>query len=187
MVRPDLPYTAQPSMTLGADGRWRDEDGYLLHRIDGPTIVSPIGEEWFYNGWRHRAGAPAIVSSLGIRVWCWKDLVHRSDGPAYEDPVSGDQWWYRDTRYLWFLTGALFRNGGTRRILASYETADVQRERALTLLPALAPELRAQAVAEALASPDTELRRWGNVALGRLGPRAQDACIPPDGVRLRRR
>lgn len=169
-MRPDLPYTVHPTITRGPDGRWRDEDGYLLHRVDGPTIVAGGGEMWYLDGRQHRADGPATITPSGCRVWCWEGHVHRVDGPAVEDPMSGRaQWWFQGECYPWFLTGALFAHDAARQVLVAYRRADRQRWRALALLPALAPALRAQTVAEALASTDAELRRWGQQALALAG------------------
>ena len=40
------------------------------HRIGGPAIIHPSGEEhWHQNGKLHRTDGPAVVHPNGLRVW----------------------------------------------------------------------------------------------------------------------
>lgn len=44
----------------------------VVHRDDGPAIVSYDGaESWYQNGLRHRRGAPAITEPDGTKEW-WR-------------------------------------------------------------------------------------------------------------------
>ena len=40
----------------------------------------------------HRIGAPAIEWNDGIKVWFQNGVMHREDGPAYEDPKGNHQY-----------------------------------------------------------------------------------------------
>ena len=76
-----------------------------LHREDGPALIDELGEEWFYKGYRHREGGPAIERKDGLKEWWVNGRLHREDGPAviYGD---GDLEWYFDYNILskeaWF-------------------------------------------------------------------------------------
>ena len=109
---------AEPEVTLGnpppgsesapeIDGRgttrWRNADG-LLHRTDGPAIVTAEGDKgWFVNGKRHRTDGPAREWPDGTREWWVNGRRHRDDGPAIER-ANG----YR----AWFLHGWRHRTDG---------------------------------------------------------------------------
>ena len=46
------------------------DHGGLLHNPNGPTIIYPDGEQfWYINGKRHRENGPAAINSAGRQFW----------------------------------------------------------------------------------------------------------------------
>jgi|DEB0MinimDraft_12_1074336.scaffolds.fasta_scaffold399265_1 hypothetical protein len=44
----------------------------MLHRIDGPAIISDYAKEYFKNGVRHNLGGPAVIYTDGrIEKWSY--------------------------------------------------------------------------------------------------------------------
>lgn len=77
-------------------------DGYIqyynkddqLHRINGPAVISPNGnEEWWINGELHKEDGPAVKYSSGTLAWFQNGLKHRIGGPAiiWSDGIK--EWW----------------------------------------------------------------------------------------------
>lgn len=78
-----------------------DEEAGVLHREDGPALVTVnpdgwVSEEWYCHGQTHRVGAPAIIETsayanppLRYEYYYFEDVLHRDDGPALYAP-SGD-------------------------------------------------------------------------------------------------
>lgn len=86
---------------------YRNENG-VLHREDGPAVMSPDGDKhWYLNGQRHREDGPAIEYSNGDKKWYINGQLHREDGPAVENLI-GD---YLKSQF-WFLNGQLHREDG---------------------------------------------------------------------------
>ena len=55
---------------------YKDQAMKILHRTDGPALVSPDGTEWWYrNGKLHRLDGPALVYVDGNKVW-WVNGVY---------------------------------------------------------------------------------------------------------------
>lgn len=88
--------------TVDEDGavRYYNENG-LLHREDGPAVEycksnHGGGSRWFYNGKKHRIGAPAVIHSDGTTEWWVDGARHRLDGPAIEYSQGGGRWFYRN-------------------------------------------------------------------------------------------
>jgi len=84
---------------------WRN-DGWQLHRLDGPAVESKNGtKEWWFNGKRHRIGGPAIEYSTGEKFWFKLGMRHSEIGPAVEWS-GGAKWWYEGNHYpseeAWF-------------------------------------------------------------------------------------
>lgn len=92
----------QPNHYILDDGseRWELDD--KLHRLDGPALLLPGGDEvWYRHGEIHRdefgdLGGPAIIRGHGTREWWKHGQKHREDGPAIE---------HADGREKWFLNG----------------------------------------------------------------------------------
>jgi hypothetical protein len=72
---------------------WKNSEGYL-HREGGPAVIHPSGrQEWWYNGMRHNSKGPAILCS-DYSKWFMYDKLHRTDGPAVENRLTGvEEWW----------------------------------------------------------------------------------------------
>lgn len=112
-----------------------DDDGtvryYLplcteLHRMGGPAVCYPDGgQEWWFEGRRHRDEdaaveladgtrefwvrgrrsrlmGPAIIAGDGSRHWFLAGMRHRADGPAVI---------LADTSCMWYVDGVLHREG----------------------------------------------------------------------------
>lgn len=74
--------------------------GELLHREDGPAVITPDGEKhWIVNGLNHRIGGPAIIDELGREEWYVNGDLHRIDGPA-SNVFGIDEWWVRGEKIL---------------------------------------------------------------------------------------
>jgi len=81
---------------------YKDEAMKVLHREDGPAVVSADGtKEWYLNGKRHRAGSlPAIEEANdGDKAWYFNGQLHCEDGPAIEY-AHGDDFWYLNGQLL---------------------------------------------------------------------------------------
>lgn len=78
------------------DGRKLHYKDGLLHREDGPAVVSPNGDVFFYqNGQLHREGKPCSVMADGARAWCLYGIPYREDdGPVVI--ANGKRLWYSD-------------------------------------------------------------------------------------------
>lgn len=67
----------------------------LLHRDDGPAVVTATGTEIYYQwGQRHRTDGPALRFADGAETWCQRGQWHREGGPAVMN-ADGSQMWYR--------------------------------------------------------------------------------------------
>jgi hypothetical protein len=75
------------------------KDG-IIHREDGPAIISPNGNQaWYQNGVFHRVGGPALeMADENMYQWCQNGLLHREDGPAVmmKDII---EWWIHGVQY----------------------------------------------------------------------------------------
>jgi hypothetical protein len=62
---------------------WRDAVSGLLHRVGGPAVIYPNGQQkWFQNGRLHCEDGPAIIYANQDCEWWINDKRHREDGPA---------------------------------------------------------------------------------------------------------
>lgn len=112
----------------------RNDKGQL-HCIDGPALIWPSGsdaitsctdgtEEWYYNGFKHRKGGPAIIGPDCVQYW-FEGNLHRTDGPAtiypdvsrwyfngfeHRDPEEGPAVEYVNGRIIYYVYGQLFSN-----------------------------------------------------------------------------
>lgn len=67
----------------------------LLHRDQKPAIIRISGhKEWYQHGVLHREGGPAFRGLNGYRKWYYQGRLHREDGPAIE-LTNGEQRWYQ--------------------------------------------------------------------------------------------
>jgi hypothetical protein len=56
--------------------------------------VLPNGTQtWMLNGLLHREDGPAVISPSGYQAWYLHDQLHREDGPAVVFP-NGSRFWY---------------------------------------------------------------------------------------------
>ena len=72
--------------------------GGQYHRLDGPAIVQPNGEEkWYQNGVLHRVGGPARYNTVGPKdeLWVENGKIHREDGPAHVWGSHGKAYYYQ--------------------------------------------------------------------------------------------
>lgn len=73
----------------------------IIHREDGPAIYYDYGRKcWFYNGFRHREGEPAVEDTT-FKEWYIHGDKHRIDGPAveYDDGIYRyKEWWINAQR-----------------------------------------------------------------------------------------
>ena len=67
----------------------------ILHREDGPALISDELYCWSINGERHRVGAPAIIHCDGTEIYFCRNFIHRVDGPAFIDAHH----------YHWYILG----------------------------------------------------------------------------------
>ena len=80
---------------------WYQHSIGRLHRKDGPAILYPngAGEEWWFNGLRHREDGPACDYSFGRKEWWFNGQRHNVSGPAYISPRGVAEWWLNDVEY----------------------------------------------------------------------------------------
>ena len=73
----------------------------LLHREDGPALITYSASYWFINGRLHREGdEPAMVFSDQILMSWWKNgKRHRIDTPAVVHGGLDDEWWVNGVKY----------------------------------------------------------------------------------------
>jgi hypothetical protein len=96
--------------------QWIDENRWL-HRLDGPAVIWPNGDqEWYVGGFCHRIDGPAVERisdqrwewcfegkwhrldgpasiSRHAQIWYLHGLRHRLDGPAFIHADGGEEWW----------------------------------------------------------------------------------------------
>ena len=79
----------------------------LVHRDDKPAYYGKDQEEWWYQGYLHRIGGPALISygkSSISKRWYHDSILHRADGPAIVvEPTHGNQqlveWYWQGIKY----------------------------------------------------------------------------------------
>ena len=83
---------------------WVVKGSTTIHRNEnnGPAVYHPAesmmaGEYYYLYGMLHRNNGPAMITSLG-KIWYLFDLMHREDGPAVEFPDGGKQYWFDGIR-----------------------------------------------------------------------------------------
>jgi len=71
----------------------------LLHREDGPAVISPDGYQWWYRkGKPHREDGPAVIFTDGFQRWYRNGKYHREDGPAAIFTDGSQAWWLNNKR-----------------------------------------------------------------------------------------
>jgi hypothetical protein len=69
----------------------------LLHREDGPSVITNFSEEWWKNGKLHRHNGPAIFINKSdyIRAEWWiNGILHRENNkPAVIDSEGNIEYW----------------------------------------------------------------------------------------------
>jgi hypothetical protein len=73
----------------------------LLHRLDGPAVLSENGKFWYQNGQRHREGGlPAVERACGDKEWWLNGQRHREgDLPAVEYAIGLKSWYLNGKRH----------------------------------------------------------------------------------------
>jgi hypothetical protein len=90
----------------------KNEDGItmfslfgIIHRINGPAMISPSICQWVVNGKRHRQDGPALIfisnnGLIGRTEWWLNGSRYRKDGPAisvyFRDGSSFIEEWFID-------------------------------------------------------------------------------------------
>jgi hypothetical protein len=77
--------------------RWVTYNG-ILHRMDGPAVISDSKMEWWIGGQLHRDDGPAIEYNNGVKVWYIDGKIHRLDGPAVEYSDGHKEWYIDDKK-----------------------------------------------------------------------------------------
>lgn len=78
---------------------WNMRGTITPHRTDGPAIEWVGGtQEWMQNGLLHREDGPALITTQS-KQWFKEGKRHREDGPAIEY-ANGDKRWYLDGAVL---------------------------------------------------------------------------------------
>jgi hypothetical protein len=143
---------------------------------------------WLLDGRLHRLDGPAFIAvESGFRQWYREGELHREDGAAVIRPDGAREYWIEGMQEFWMLPEALWSIPSLRERLrypvnprlarchlARY--IEWQRRKALRLIsrpraPIPMSVLQAS-VAEALGSPDPELRRWGQSLMAVLARRS---------------
>ena len=76
-----------PERTVLADGTVVYMLDDVPHRVGGPALSSPYGDEqWRVHGLLHRANGPAVRSADGFESWWFNGKRHRVGGPAIKWP-----------------------------------------------------------------------------------------------------
>lgn len=79
---------------------WKNRNG-LLHRINGPALITSETKQWWINGSLHRDDGPAVENDDGIKkskIWYINNYKHRIDGPALECSDGYREWWINNTQ-----------------------------------------------------------------------------------------
>lgn len=88
------------TLVLWFDGTIEFFLGDVLHRDDGPAVITGEGDShWFSHGVRHRLDAPAIIAADGQIEYWNRGVLDRKDGPAL----------ITKTKKLWFNQGKLIK------------------------------------------------------------------------------
>ena len=96
-----------PSVIIdnGSEKQWHSYG--MRHRIGGPAWTKEFGlTELYYNlDMLHRTDGPAMISNTNQK-WYFNNKVHRADGPAVIHNNGRVEWWWRGRQYLdideWF-------------------------------------------------------------------------------------
>ena len=70
-----------------------------LHRVDGPALTFPNGDEyWYLNGGLHRVDGPAIKHADGREECYLNGKRHRADGSAVKYTDGKVEYWIEGKR-----------------------------------------------------------------------------------------
>ena len=88
-------------LTIDVSGLQYWLSGGLLHREDGPAVLTVAGSRhWYYCGKKHRVGGAASEYSVGVRQWYQHGMLHNLDGPAHANSHNGwYEWWVDGAQY----------------------------------------------------------------------------------------
>ena len=79
----------------GGSTRWyKDANGTIPHRTNGPAVEHDNGSKfWYQYGKLHRTDGPSAEWCDGTKIWHRNNVIHRTDGPAIEN-ADGTKEWY---------------------------------------------------------------------------------------------
>ena len=79
----------------GGSTRWyKDANGTIPHRTNGPAVEHDYGSKfWYQYGKLHRTDGPSAEWCDGTKIWHRNNVIHRTDGPAIEN-ADGTKEWY---------------------------------------------------------------------------------------------
>ncbi len=77
----------------------------VLHRSNGPALISDYIQAWYYKGYYHRLDGPAVTKPNYCNYWYVNGLLHRTDGPAIEY-YQEEQKKYNS----WYINGEMVEN-----------------------------------------------------------------------------
>ena len=89
----------------------------VLHRDDGPAVIFDYeeGEDrielWYRYNLLHRIDGPAYNDFDGEKRWYFKGKLHRLDGPAIEHPYGNYVWYIDGKRHRLDGPAAIYSNG----------------------------------------------------------------------------
>lgn len=75
--------------------------GGVLHRLDGPAVISTDGDkQWHLYDLLHRDDGPAMIRADGTKRWYQHNQLHRTGGPAVVYPDGSALWFYKGMQIL---------------------------------------------------------------------------------------
>ena len=85
----------------GGSTRWyKDANGTIPHRTNGPAVEHDNGSKfWYQYGKLHRTDGPSAEWCDGTKIWHRNNVIHRTDGPAIEWWDGDKSWWQNGQRH----------------------------------------------------------------------------------------
>jgi hypothetical protein len=87
-------------ITVNGTEQWYQKN--KLHREGGePAVTYPDGNQgWYQHGELHREDGPALIMQNGaMQEWYKNGIPHRLDGPAIINPKGKMEWWVDGMEY----------------------------------------------------------------------------------------
>lgn len=102
----------KPSMTLTKNNEIHYKIGHVLHREDGPAVITEEGlEVWFFNGLVHREDGPAVVCS-GANLGVYSSPSYFLRGKRQFLGGRQSLGFQKCGFKVWYLNGMVHRVGG---------------------------------------------------------------------------